>query len=41
MTGPAESPAPATRRPWATHVWATHVLIPTLWAPEQALAVVE
>jgi hypothetical protein len=36
MTGPAESPAPAARRPWATHV-----LIPTLWAPEQALAVVE
>jgi hypothetical protein len=36
MTGPAESPASAARRPWATHV-----LIPTLWAPEQALAVVE
>ena len=36
MTGPAESPPPAPRRPWATHV-----LIPTLWTPEQARAVVE
>ena len=37
MTGPAEPPplSPA-RRPWATHV-----LIPTLWTPEQARAVVE
>jgi len=36
MTGPSESPPPAARRPWAAHV-----LIPTLWTPEQALAVVE
>ena len=36
MTGPAESPPPAPKRPWATHV-----LIPTLWTPEQARAVVE
>jgi hypothetical protein len=36
MTGPAESPPAAAGRPWATHV-----LIPTLWTPEQALAVVE
>jgi hypothetical protein len=37
MTGPAEPPPPAaTNRPWAAHI-----LIPTLWTPEQALAVVE
>jgi hypothetical protein len=34
MTEPFEPPSP--RRPWATHV-----LIPTLWTPEQARAVVE
>jgi hypothetical protein len=37
VTGPAESPPPpAPNRPWAAHL-----LIPTLWTPEQALAVVE
>ena len=36
MTGPAESPPPAPRQ-----LWATHVLIPTLWTPEQARAIVE
>ena len=34
MTEPFEPSSP--RRPWATHV-----LIPTLWTPEQARAVVE
>ena len=37
MTGPAEPPPlSSAKRPWATHV-----LIPNLWTPEQARAVVE
>jgi hypothetical protein len=37
MTRPAESPPPAaSNRPWAPHI-----LVPTLWTPELALAVVE
>jgi hypothetical protein len=36
MTQPTQPPPHANRPPWATHV-----LIPTLWTPEQALAVFE
>ncbi|MEO9190502.1 MAG: hypothetical protein ABI224_10970 [Acetobacteraceae bacterium] len=32
---------PTDLPPSAPSLWATHVLIPTLWTPEQALAVFE